>query len=365
MVAAADLVHMARAIALAQRGWYTARPNPRVGCVIVANDIVVGEGWHRRAGEAHAEVNALTMAGSLARGATAYVSLEPCNHQGRTPPCAAQLIDSGIKRVVYGVGDPHLNAQGGAQTLRDAGIEVFGPLLETEASAVNKGFLKRCATGLPYVTLKIAASLDGRTAMASGESQWITGSAARSDVQRLRAQSGAIITGIGTVLQDDPALTVRAEQLGLPDAEMIAQLQPLRVIIDSRLRATKDLRILKPPGAALVVTANGKASLSGTEVVSLPNREGKVSLPDVLRELGNREINDVLVEAGAKLAGAFLDERLVDELIIYMVPKLLGSNALPMARLDFDMMAEALDLDIVDMRAVDRDWRITARPVYK
>lgn len=356
---------MAHAIALAKRGWYSARPNPRVGCVIVANGIVVGEGWHRRAGGAHAEVNALTVAGPLAEGATAYVSLEPCNHQGRTPPCAAQLIDAGIRRVFYAVGDPHLTAKGGAQTLREAGIEVVGPFLEAEASAVNVGFLQRCTTGLPRVTLKIATSLDGRTAMASGESQWITGPAARSDVQRLRAQSGAIITGIGTVLQDDPAMTVRPEQLGLADAETIAQLQPLRVIVDSHLRITENLRILNQPGVALVVTANDKVSLSGTEVVSLPDSAGKVSLSRLLQELGNREINDVLVEAGAKLAGAFLQEKLVDELVIYMAPKLLGSNALPMARLNFDMMDAALDLDIVDVRAVGRDWRITARPVYK
>jgi len=354
---------MAFAIELARRGWYTAKPNPRVGCVIVADGKIVGEGWHQRAGDAHAEVNALTMAGSLATGATAYVSLEPCNHQGRTPPCSGQLIKAGVARVVYGVKDPHDVAGGGGSVLRDAGIEVCGPVLETEARAVNAGFLQRCETGLPRVTLKIAASLDGRTAMASGESQWITGPAARSDVQRLRAQSGAIVTGIGTVLQDNPAMTVRAEQLDLPDAENIAQLQPLRVIVDSQLRTREDLKILSEPGQVLIATAKQKALIAGAEVISLPNSQGKVSLPALLRELADRECNDVLVEAGAKLAGAFVREGLVDELVIYLAPRLLGRKAMPMLDLAFDEMAEALDLDIVDVRAVGQDWRITAQPL--
>lgn len=360
-----DDAYMARAIELAKRGWYTAKPNPRVGCVIVADGKIVGEGWHRRAGEAHAEVNALQLAGPLAAGATAYVSLEPCNHQGRTPPCSRQLIEAGVARVVYAVEDPHEIAGGGAQTLREAGIEVSGPVLEAEARALNAGFLHRCKTGLPRVTLKIAASLDGRTAMASGESQWITGSAARSDVQRLRAQSGAIITGIGTVLQDNPAMTVRAEQLGLPDAEQIALLQPLRVIVDSQLRTRQDLKILSAPDQVLIATAKRDALIAGVEVLSLANAEGKVSLPDLLRELAARQCNDVLVEAGAKLAGAFVKEGLVDELVIYMAPKLLGSKAMPMLELGFETMLEALSLEIVDVRALGQDWRITALPVSR
>lgn len=354
---------MARAIELAKRGWYTAKPNPRVGCVIVADGKIVGEGWHHRAGQAHAEVNALQLAGSFAAGATAYVSLEPCNHQGRTPPCSRQLIEAGVARVVYGLEDPHEVAGGGAQALRDAGIEVCGPVLEAEARTLNAGFIHRCETGLPRVTLKIAASMDGRTAMASGESQWITGPAARSDVQRLRAQSGAIITGIGTVLQDDPAMTVRAEELGLPDAEEIAHEQPLRVIVDSQLRTREDLKILAEPGQVLIVTAKQDALIAGAEVISLANPQGKVSLPGLLRELAARQCNDVLVEAGAKLAGAFVKEGLVDELVIYMAPKLLGSRAMPMLELGFDKMLEALSLDIVDVRALGQDWRITAQPV--
>lgn len=353
---------MARAIELARQGWYTAKPNPRVGCVIVADGKIVGEGWHQRAGQAHAEVNALTMAGPLAAGATAYVSLEPCNHQGQTPPCSGQLIEAGVARVVYGVKDPHAVAGGGEQTLRHAGIEVSGPVLESEARVVNAGFLQRCTTGLPRVTLKIAASLDGRTAMANGESQWITGPAARSDGQRLRAQSGAIVTGIGTVLQDNPAMTVRAEQLALPDAEDIAALQPLRVIVDSQFRTREDLKILNEPGQVLIATAQQEALIAGAEVISLPNSEGKVSLPALLRELASRQCNDVLVEAGAKLAGAFVREGLVDELVIYMAPKLLGSKAMPMLDLTLDNMADALDLEIIDIRALGQDWRITARP---
>ncbi len=361
-MSATDEAFVAHTIELARRGWYTAKPNPRVGCVIVADGKIVGEGWHQRAGEPHAEVNALDMAGALSKDATAYVSLEPCNHQGRTPPCTGQLIAAGVKRVVYAVKDPDETAGGGEQTLRDAGVEVIGPLLETEARAVNAGFLQRCETGLPKVTLKIAASLDGRTAMASGESQWITGPAARSDVQRLRAQSGAIITGIGTVLQDDPAMTVRAEQLNLPDADDIAQLQPLRVIVDSQLKTRPGLKILQQPGEVVVATAQQDGSIPGVELISLPNSDGKVDLRGLLKELAERQCNDVLVEAGAKLAGAFIREGLVDELIIYLAPKLLGRKAMPMLDLAFDKMLEAIELDIVDVRALDKDWRITARP---
>jgi diaminohydroxyphosphoribosylaminopyrimidine deaminase/5-amino-6-(5-phosphoribosylamino)uracil reductase len=360
-----DSTYMTRAIELAKRGWYTTKPNPRVGCVIVAGDKIVGEGWHERAGEAHAEIVALDMAGDKAAGATAYVSLEPCCHQGRTPPCTNRLIEAGIKRLVYAIKDPNVSAGGGEKKLRSAGVEVEGPLLEAAARQLNMGFFHRCETGLPRVTMKIAASLDGRTAMANGESQWITGPPARQDVQRLRAQNGAVITGIGTVLQDDPAMTVRAEQLGLADAETIAELQPLRVIVDSKFRIREDLKILWGPGEALVVTAlnNVAALTNGTEVISLPNPQGKVSLSALLRELANRQCNDVLVEAGANLAGAFVEEGLVDELIIYMAPKLMGSKARAMMSLNFDNMADALELDIVDVRALGNDWRVNAQIV--
>jgi len=361
MTTAADSGHMARAIQLAKKGWYTARPNPRVGCVIVLAGEVVGEGWHQRAGGPHAEIVALSEAGEDARGATAYVSLEPCNHHGRTPPCAEALITAGIARVVYGLADPHRVASGGIGKLEAAGITVNGPLLEQEARAINPGFVKRCQTGLPRVTLKLAASIDGRSAMASGESQWITGPAARSDVQRLRAENAAIITGIGTVLEDNPSLNVRETQAGL-SSEELAEMQPLRVIVDSRLRITEGLNILQPPGAALVATAQSEGSVKGAEVCSLPDDSGKVDLLALLKELGRREYSDVLVEAGGKLAGVFLQQGLVDELIIYMAPKLLGSDGMPMAVLPFSAMSEALALEITDIRAVGNDWRITATP---
>ena len=375
----ADIQAMARAIQLAKKGWYTARPNPRVGCVIVNGGVVVGEGWHRRAGEAHAEVNALAQAGDRARGATVYVSLEPCNHQGKTPPCSEALIKAGIACLVYGMADPHAAASGGMAQLAAAGITVRGPLLEDAALALNPGFVRRCKSGLPRVTLKMAASLDGRSAMASGESQWITGPAARSDVQRLRAQSCAIVTGVGTVLRDNPSLTVREAELGLEDseveaAELVAH-QPLRVIVDSKFRSTADLKILQPPGAVMIATAlEGRAledkvlegagaektGFEGVELCSFPNAEGKVDLYHLLVALGKKECNEVLVEAGSKLAGVFLQEQLVDELVLYMAPKLMGSDAMPMATLGLSAMSEALELDITDVRIVGRDLRLTA-----
>jgi diaminohydroxyphosphoribosylaminopyrimidine deaminase/5-amino-6-(5-phosphoribosylamino)uracil reductase len=361
MTAAADVIYMAHAIQLAKKGWYTARPNPRVGCVIVRGGDVVGEGWHHRAGGPHAEIVALNTAGCDAQGATVYVSLEPCNHHGRTPPCADALIAAGVERVVYGLADPHRVASGGISKLIKAGITVDGPVLEKEAKALNPGFVKRCQTGVPRVTLKLAASIDGRSAMASGESQWITGPAARRDVQRLRAENAVIITGIGTVLEDNPSLNVRECQPGL-NASELAEMQPLRVIVDSRLRITEDLHIFEPPGDVLIATAQSEGRVSGAEICSLPNDGGKVDLQALLLELGHREYNDVLVEAGGKLAGVFLEQGLVDELIIYMAPKLLGSDAMPMAVLPFSAMSEAMALEITDIRAVGKDWRITAIP---
>lgn len=375
MTGATDAQHMAHAIQLAKQGWYAARPNPRVGCVIVNDGAVVGEGWHHRAGEAHAEVNALAQSGELSQGATAYVSLEPCSHQGRTPPCTGALITAGIARVVYGLADPHVIASGGIAQLQAAGITVSGPLLEAEALAVNPGFVKRSKTGLPRVTLKMAASLDGRSAMASGESQWITGPAARRDVQRLRAQSCAIVTGIGTVIRDNPSMTVREAELDLDcsleaKAEIAAR-QPLRVIVDSKFRTTGDLNIVQSPGLVMVATALEKVqienicterSLNDVDVCSLPNPDGKVDLHKLLLALAERECNEVLVEAGAKLAGVFLQQQLVDEIVIYMAAKLMGSDGMPMVALPLSTMAEALELNISDIRAVGSDYRITASP---
>lgn len=357
-----DAAFMAQALSLARRGWYSTQPNPRVGCVIVRDGIVVGTGWHRQAGDAHAEVAALAAAGARARGATAYVSLEPCNHQGRTPPCTGALIAAGIARVVYGAGDPHRVARGGAAALRDAGLQVDGPVLEAESRALNPGFFANCERGRPRVVLKIAASLDGRTAMASGESRWITGAAARRDVQRLRAASGAIVTGIGTVLADDPRLDVRAAELELPEGCAPPVEQPLRVVVDSHLRTRDDLRILQPPGEVLIATAGAVRDIPGAQLIALPDAEGRVDLQALLHHLGSLHCHDVLVEAGARLAGAFLRAGLVDELVLYLAPKLLGSDGWPLATLPFTRLAEAIDLTVTDLRAVGDDWRITALP---
>lgn len=370
--AVVDRMMMARALQLAEKGLYTTEPNPRVGCVLAHGEQIVGEGWHARAGEAHAEVNALLEAGELARGATAYVTLEPCSHTGKTPPCADALIRAGVGRVVAAMQDPNpLVAGRGLMRLRSAGIEVECGLLEQQAQALNPGFIKRMQTGLPFVRVKLAMSLDGRTAMASGESQWITGAAARSDVQRLRARSGAVVSGADAVLLDDSALTVRAAELGLEpeQAEAAAARQPLRVLVDGRLRVPLGSRLFHQPGPVLVVCRQLRGRVqdydfAGAELLTLPDpAQQHVDLPALLRELGSRGCNEVLVESGAGLAGAFLSADLVDELIIYMAPRLLGSQARPLLQLPFESMAEAVDLEVTDMRAIGRDWRVTARKV--
>ncbi|WP_461519097.1 bifunctional diaminohydroxyphosphoribosylaminopyrimidine deaminase/5-amino-6-(5-phosphoribosylamino)uracil reductase RibD [Porticoccus sp.] len=360
-----DVTMMAKALKLAARGCYTTMPNPVVGCVIAHGNEVVGEGWHEQAGEPHAEVHALRAAGDKANGATAYVTLEPCSHHGRTPPCADALIEAGIARVAYGVLDPNPQVAGsGLEKLRQSGIVVDGPVLEAESIALNRGFIKRLKTGKPWVTVKLAMSLDGRTAMASGESQWITGPAARSDVQRLRARSSAIITGVGTVLHDNPSLTVRAAELGLENADQIARRQPLRVVVDSKLRIPRDCQLLTDGGATLVASV-GTDQLHGVDVITLDNGEGRVDLSALLGLLAGRECNEVLVEAGAELAGAFISNGLVDEVIIYMAPKFLGSAARPLLDLPLQTMSAALANDIIDMRAVGGDWRITVRPSFQ
>ncbi|WP_177424375.1 bifunctional diaminohydroxyphosphoribosylaminopyrimidine deaminase/5-amino-6-(5-phosphoribosylamino)uracil reductase RibD [Pseudomonas sp. MYb185] len=362
---------MARAIQLGARGLYTTEPNPRVGCVLVQAGELVGEGWHVRAGEGHAEVNALRQAGARARGATAYVTLEPCSHFGKTPPCADALIAAGVSRVVAAMQDPNPQVAGrGLQRLRDAGIEVQCGLLEAEARQLNPGFIKRMQQGLPWVRLKLAMSLDGRTAMASGESQWITGPQARADVQRLRARSGAVISGADSVLLDDSALTVRAAELGLEPAEAqaAAARQPLRVLIDGRLRVPLSQRLFRETGPVLVVCTDAgrreaEYQAHQAELLTLPDHAGRVDLAQLLAELAGRGCNEVLVESGAALAGAFWQAGLVDELIVYMAPRLLGSRARPLLELPFDSMAEAMDVQITDLRAIGNDWRVTARPV--
>ncbi len=364
-----DYEFMARALRLAERGLYTTMPNPRVGCVLVKDDQLLAEGWHARAGEGHAEVNALNQAGEAARGATAYVTLEPCNHTGRTGPCSQALIDAGVTRVVYGMEDPNPLVSGaGLDRLEAAGVQVEGPLLEEEARALNPGFIKRMGSKRPWVRIKMAMSLDGRTAMASGESKWITGPKARADVQRLRARSCAIISGIGSILQDNSVLSVRAAELGLEGAEQIAQRQPLRVILDPLVKLPREAWLLQEASPILVVH-NGEVEaqqLQGwpahVEFLALPNREGRIDLDKLLRELAQRQCNEVLVEAGARLSGAFLRRGLADEILVYMAPKLMGSNARPLFDLPLDTMSASLALKIQDIRALGHDWRITAVP---
>lgn len=368
----ADRELMSRALELAARGLYTTEPNPRVGCVLVRGEQVVGEGWHVQAGEGHAEVNALAQAGERARGATAYVTLEPCSHFGKTPPCADALIKAGVSRVVAAMQDPNPRVAGkGLQRLRDAGIEVTCGLLEEQARELNPGFIKRMRQGLPWVRVKLAMSLDGRTAMASGESKWITGPAARADVQRLRARSGAVISGADSVLLDDSALTVRASELGLSADEAAAavQRQPLRVLIDSLRRVPLEQRFFREAGPTLVISTSAEQAAEsyqsiGSELLALPGDDGKVDLVTVLRNLAERGCNEVLVEAGAGLSGAFWRAGLVDELIVYMAPRLLGSQARPLMQLPFESMSEAMDIAVTDMRAIGQDWRITARPIF-
>jgi diaminohydroxyphosphoribosylaminopyrimidine deaminase/5-amino-6-(5-phosphoribosylamino)uracil reductase len=354
---AADSQWMARALQLAAQGLNTTSPNPRVGCVLVKGDAVVGEGWHARAGEPHAEVHALRAAGKSARGATAYVTLEPCSHHGRTPPCADALIAAGVTRVVCAMQDPNpLVAGQGIARLRAAGIDVENGLMAAAARELNVGFVSRMTRGLPWVRSKIAASLDGRTALANGVSQWITGAAARQDVQHLRARSCAVLTGIGTVLADDPQLNVR----------IATERQPLRVVLDSTLRMPASARMLQG-GRVLVFTASndadkrGALEQQGAEVLLLADASGRVDLQEVMRELARRGSNEVLLEAGRELNGALLRAGLVDELVLYLAPQLLGDAARGMADLgELLRLEQRVNLAWRDVRRVGEDLRITA-----
>jgi diaminohydroxyphosphoribosylaminopyrimidine deaminase/5-amino-6-(5-phosphoribosylamino)uracil reductase len=364
-----DTRMMARALQLARRGQYSAMPNPHVGCVLVREGRVIGEGVTRPAGENHAEIEALRAAGD-ARGATAYVTLEPCSHRGRTGPCADALIEAGVSRVVAAMQDPNPLVGGdGLAKLRAAGITVECGLLEAQARRVIPGFIARMERGRGRVRAKLAMSLDGRTAMASGESQWITGPAARADVQRLRAMSCAVVTGVGTVLADDCALTVRAGELALPRdaAELAARRQPLRVVLDPELRTPAGARVLDRGAATLLchgqaVVVPGEIVASGVDRLPLPRGEEGLDLVALLDHLTARQCNEILVESGPRLAGAFLRAGLLDELIVYMAPALLGSRARPLLELPLDAMAEKIPLQIDDVRRVGPDWRFTARP---
>ncbi len=365
-----DQAYMARALELARKGLYSTHPNPRVGCVIVRDGRIIGEGWHAKAGEPHAEVYALRQAGERARGATAYVTLEPCSHHGRTPPCADALIAAGVKRVVAAMQDPNPQVAGqGLARLRQAGIEVDSGILESEARTLNCGFVKRMQQGLPFVRIKLAMSLDGRTAMASGESQWITGPAARAEVQRLRARSSVVLSGADTVLADGARLSVRPDELGL-GAELTALAEarpPLRVLVDGRLRVPLEVPFFQA-GPALVATcaaasARGRFLEGGHELLAVPGSNGHVDLRRLLLELAARGANEVLVEAGPRLAGAFARLGLVDEYQLFVAPKLLGSSARPLLEWPLARMTEVPALKILEMRAVGEDWRIIAVPL--
>jgi diaminohydroxyphosphoribosylaminopyrimidine deaminase/5-amino-6-(5-phosphoribosylamino)uracil reductase len=363
MTDASDHVYMARALELAARGLYTTDPNPRVGCVLVRHGEVVGEGWHVRAGGPHAEINALRAAGARAQGATAYVTLEPCCHHGRTPPCTRALIAGGVRRVVAALQDPNPRVGGaGFAALQEAGIEVCSGVLAKEAEGLNPGFTMRMRHRRPWVRCKLAMSLDGRTAMASGESRWITGEDARRDVHRWRARSSAILTGVGTVLADDPSLNVRLE------GEEWAELrQPLRVILDSGLRTPADARLLDLPGETLILSGvvdrerGARLRRGGVSVVALPMRDGRLDLAAVMGYLGRMEINEIHLEAGSTLSGALLAEGWVDELLVYLAPHLMGDAARGLFRLPgLERMDQRIGLSISDIRAVGHDWRITA-----
>lgn len=359
--------YMARALQLAERGLYTTDPNPRVGCVIVKHNQIVGEGWHQYAGQGHAEINALRDAGEKARDADCYVTLEPCSHFGRTPPCAEALITSGIRHVFIAMADPNpLVAGQGIERLKAAGIAVSVGILQQDAEDLNPGFCQRMRIGRPYVRSKIAMSIDGRTAMASGESQWITGIAARQDVQKLRARSSAIVTGIGTVLADNPSLTVRPEGDWYP--KDVSVRQPLRVVVDSHLAINKNAKILDDAQHVLIATTQLDRAGEAIKmpILSLPADNGHVDLTALMAALAQREINEVMIEAGAILNGALLRAGLIDEIVVYMAPKILGDHARGLFNMpELHTMADTIELAIVDMRAIGNDWRITAKPHYK
>ena len=350
---------MAQALRLAERGLYTTSPNPRVGCVVVRGDAVVGEGWHVRAGEAHAEVHALRAAGDAARGATAYVTLEPCSHHGRTPPCTDALIQAGVARVVVAAQDPNPQVAGrGLKKLRAAGISVECGLMESAARELNIGFFARMTRGTPWLRSKIAMSLDGRTALANGTSQWITDAAARRDGHHWRARSCAVLTSIGTVLADDARLDVR---------EVKTTRQPMRVVLDSHLRLPLNARILHG-GAVTVYTASADRQRSaaleraGARVRVLADTQGRVDLNAALRDMAAHGCNEVLVEAGSAMNGALLQAGLVDELVLYMAPQLLGDMARGMAALgELTGLDQGIALEWQDVRNVGRDLRIVAR----
>jgi diaminohydroxyphosphoribosylaminopyrimidine deaminase/5-amino-6-(5-phosphoribosylamino)uracil reductase len=347
-----DQAMMRRALGLAEKGLYTATPNPRVGCVLVQGERVVGEGWHEKTGAPHAEANALVQASAAAWGATAYVSLEPCNHHGKTPPCAQALIKAGVARVVAAMRDPNPESKKGGDALVAAGIPFESGLLEEEARELNIGFVSRMTRGRPWVRMKIAATLDGRTALSNGVSQWITGPEARKDGHRWRARACAILTGAGTIRADDPQLTVR---------EVETTRQPLRVIADSHLETPANARILQEDKVLIFAAREGKAP-PNAEVVVLPNPQGKVELKKMLEELGRRGVNELHVEGGFKLNGSLVREGCVDEFLIYLNPSFLGDSAQGMVNLaEVTSLDQRVALKLRSLERVGDDIRVIAR----
>ena len=361
-LSAADHAWMARALRLAQRGQYTADPNPRVGCVLVRDGVCVGEAWHERAGEPHAEILALRAAGDQTTGATAYVTLEPCSHYGRTPPCADALIEAGIARVVAGATDPNPRVSGqGLERLRQAGVAVVAGLMAEQSERLNRGFFRRMRAGLPYVRAKLAASLDGRTAMASGESQWITGAPARRDVHHWRAASSAIVTGVDTIIADDPKLTAREVDVAFEP--------PRRIVIDTDLRTPPDAGVLADE-RGLVIVHGGAMPSRENELVhagaelwqAMPGDDGHISPTSALEAMAAAQFNEVLLEAGPKLTGAWLQAGVVDELIVYLAPHLMGHEGRPLLALNgLESLAQRLPLALLDERRIGDDLRLSWR----
>jgi diaminohydroxyphosphoribosylaminopyrimidine deaminase/5-amino-6-(5-phosphoribosylamino)uracil reductase len=367
---AADHIYMTRALQLAEQGLYTTMPNPRVGCVIVKDGKIIGEGAHLKAGEPHAEVFALRQAGEQAKGATLYVTLEPCSHTGRTPPCSQTIIDAEVSKVVAAMQDPNPQVSGnGLAALKSHHIEVATGLMQAQAEALNPGFISRMTKNLPFVRSKIAASLDGKTALNNGASQWITSEPARLDVQHWRARSCAILTGVGTVLADDPSMTVRNNSKNnVPASRMDITSQPMCIIIDSALKTPPNAKILQGGNVliAFAKTSQKKQAqllATGAELLCIPNAEGKVCLKTLLSHLASREINEVLVEGGEGLNGALLAQNLIDELLIYYAPKLMGGAAKSMFAMPaLTEMNQTINLNIIDVRHIGVDIRIRAKP---
>lgn len=384
-----DYQHMSRALQLARRGLYSTDPNPRVGCVIVKDDVVLGEGWHQQAGQAHAEIEALknvaernssTNVVTSLSGASCYVSLEPCSHQGKTPPCTEALIKAGIKRVVAATIDPNpLVAGKGLQQLEDAGIETASGMMQMQARELNPGFEMRMREGRPFVRCKLAMSLDGKTALANGESKWISSAASRLDVQRLRARSSAVMTGIATVIADNPSMNVRSmndqakedqtrdNQTG-NEHSVYKGRQPLRVILDSNLEIPREAKILHLPGDVMIFHSSAdtdkqqKLMNPGVELVAVEEQRGPKFLQQVLRHLAsNKEVNEVLLETGSSLAGEMLQAGLIDEIVIYMAPALFGPDAKGLFQLPLiEDMKDKVSLNFSDIRSIGQDIRITA-----